>query len=34
MPELLIGLLAFITVGTGIVGIAAGIAMFKSPYRH
>lgn len=33
MPEFLIGLIAFITIGVGITGIAAAIAMFKSPYR-
>lgn len=34
MEGLFIGLIAFITAGVGIIGIAAVIAMFKSPYRH
>lgn len=33
MEGLFIGLIALITAGVGIIGIAAAIAMFKSPYR-
>ncbi|MBM7471085.1 hypothetical protein JOE66_000719 [Subtercola frigoramans] len=33
MPELLLGLLAFLSIGVAITGIVAGIAMVKSPYR-
>ncbi len=34
MPQLLFGLIGFITLGVGITGIAAGIAMAHSAYRN
>jgi hypothetical protein len=34
MPELLLGLLAFLSVGVGITGVIAAIAMVRSPYRE
>lgn len=33
MSELLLGILGFITLGVGITGIAAGLAMAHSAYR-
>lgn len=33
MPEVLLGLLAFLSVGVAITGIVAGVAMVRSPYR-
>jgi hypothetical protein len=34
MTGLLLGLLGFITLGVGITGIAAGLAMAHSAYRN